>query len=376
MRKILWIIILIFHFFTANSFAEDFPKNDPIPEGVMYRGINEEQWKVIKKIGDPLDCQKRLFEFQKIKNYKVINPQDCIENRNCINDALINHKYVKLKEGKYTIDSTINVIDSVLIGESNRTLIDAQYVKTAIQVDNGVVANIIVNYAKDIAFDIKFNSLLFRSIAKNTGTRNPKTKNGHGFSIVDYKLDKSRTDKEKKEGKGFSFNSCLISLESYNGYNETGNSKITKKGGNADGFQIKYGSADITLIDTHAHHNSDDGYDFWKAGRNSNNPVIRIFYSSANYNGKHPTKSNGDGNGYKFGSSDTAQKNRGKDWGPRLIYGSVACGNKMNGFDRNNSSAKIFSYNNQAKKNRKKNFFKVSKKKINKDIHVLKCSMF
>ena len=258
---------MIFHFFIANSFAEDFPKNDPIPEGVMYRGINEEQWKVIKKIGDPLDCQKRLFEFQKIKNYKVINPQDCIENRNCINDALINHKYVRLKEGKYTIDSTINVIDSVLIGESNKTLIDAQNAKTAIQVDNGVVANIIVNYAKDIAFDIKFNSLLFRSIAKNTGTRNPKTKNGHGFSIVDYKLDKSRTDKEKKEGKGFSFNSCLISLESYNGYNETGNSKNTKKGGNADGFQIKYGSADITLIDTHAHHNSDDGYDFWKAGK-------------------------------------------------------------------------------------------------------------
>ena len=59
MRKILWIIILIFPFLTANSFAEDFPKNDPIPEGVMYRGINEEQWKVIKKIGDPLDCQKR-----------------------------------------------------------------------------------------------------------------------------------------------------------------------------------------------------------------------------------------------------------------------------------------------------------------------------
>lgn len=374
--RIVLLIILISSFFTSNLFAKDFPKNDPIPEGAMYRGINEEQWRIIKKIGDPLNCQKKLFEFQKIKNYKVINPQDCIENRNCINDALMNYKYVKLKEGKYKIYSTINVRGSVLIGESNKTLIDAQYVKTAIEVHNGIVANIEVNNAKDIAFEIKFNSLVFRSIARDTGVDNPYTTNGHGFSIVDYKLDRSRTKSEKKNGKGFSFNSCLISLESSNGYNESGGSKITSKGGNADGFQIKYGSADLTLIDTHAHHNSDDGYDFWKAGRKSDKPVIRIFYSSANYNGKHPTKSNGDGNGYKFGSPNKLQKDRGKDWGSRLIYGSVACNNKMNGFDRNGSPVKIISLNNESKKNRKGNFVKISNKKTKEDVYTLKCSMF
>ena len=78
----------MFSLFTSHSFAENFPKNEPIPDGAMYRGINEEQWKTIKKIGDPLDCQQRLYNFQQIKDYKVIGPEDCKENKNCIQDAL------------------------------------------------------------------------------------------------------------------------------------------------------------------------------------------------------------------------------------------------------------------------------------------------
>ena len=97
---------------------------------------------------------------------------------------------------------------------------------------------------------------------------------------------------------------------------------------------------------------------------------------NSNFNGKHPTKPNADGNGYKLGSANKYQKDRGKDWGTRLIYGSVACGNKMNGFDRNKSPAKIISLGNQSKKNRKDNFHKVSNKKIKDDKNLLKCSMF
>ena len=54
------------------SFSENFPKNDPLPDGVMYKGVNEEQWNTIRKIGDPLDCQKKLYDFQKnsrLSNY-------------------------------------------------------------------------------------------------------------------------------------------------------------------------------------------------------------------------------------------------------------------------------------------------------------------
>ena len=368
----------MFSLFTSHSFAENFPKNEPVPDGAMYRGINEEQWKTIKKIGDPLDCQQRLYNFQQIKDYKVIGPEDCKEKgRYCIQDALDKTDNLKLKEGNYKIYSPIVVYEKVLTGENGNVNINAEKAgRRAIMVNKGIVANINVNFAKDIAFDIKFDSLVYRSVARNTGVKSSSTTKGHGFSVVDYGLDRSRTKDDLKNGKGFSFNSCLISLESSYGYNESGDSKYTKKGGNADGFQIKYGAADVTLIDTHAHHNSDDGFDFWKAGKKSEKPVIRIFYSSSNFNGKHPTKPNGDGNGYKLGSANKYQKDRGKDWGTRLIYGSVACGNKMNGFDRNKSPTKIISLGNQSKKNRKVNFLKVSNKKIKDDKNLLKCSMF
>ena len=59
-----------------------------------------------------------------------------------------------------------------------------------------------------------------------------------------------------------------------------------------------------------------------------------------------------------------------------MIYGSAACGNKMNGFDRNKSPVKIISIGNQSKKNKKNNFEKVKNKKIKDDNNLLKCSMF
>ena len=94
---------------------------------------------------------------------------------------------------------------------------------------------------------------------------------------------------------------CIVSVEAFNGYNEKKNSgqskvKSPSKGGNADGFAVKFGAHDITFIDTHGHHNSDDGYDFWKAGADApiepKEPTIRIFYSSANLNGKNPLTPN------------------------------------------------------------------------------------
>ena len=49
---------------------------------------------------------------------------------------------------------------------------------------------------------------------------------------------------------------------------------------------MKYGAYNITFIDAHFHHNSDDGYDFWKGGDEAqienDGVTIRIFYSSSN----------------------------------------------------------------------------------------------
>ena len=369
-------LVLMLSLFASHSFAENFPKNEPVPDGVMYRGINEEQWKIIKKIGDPLDCQKRLYNFQQIKDYKVIGPEDCKENKNCIQDALDNTSNLKLKEGNYKIYSTINVFGKVLTGENGKVNINADEVGTAVRVINGTIANLRVNFANDIAFDVRYNSLVYRSVAGNTGVKSLATNMGHGFSIVDYVARNNRSKEDLKAGKGFLIKSCLVSLESFNGYNEWGGSKITRKGGNADGFQIKYGSADVTLIDTHAHHNSDDGYDFWKAGKKSKTPIIRLFYASANFNGKHPTKPNGDGAGFKFGSANKYQREFGKDWGGRLIYGSVACNNKNWGFLRNESPTKITALGNHSSRNGRGNYLKVSNKKVKNDKNLLKCSMF
>ena len=321
------------------------PKNDPVPEGVMYRGINEEQWKIIEKIGDPLNCRKKVYDFQQITDYHVVSPEDCKKNKHCIAHALNKNQHVKLKEGNYKIYTSIYVDDKVLTGENGNVNINAEEVGTAVKVSNGTLANLNINFANDVAVNVKHNSLVYRVVAGNTGVESLKTTKGYGFIV--WELNRRLANIEEYN----IFKSCLVSLESFNGYNEETSSslqkgssakdvKSTPRGGNADGFAIKYGASDVTLIDTHAHHNSDDGYDFWKGGIESETPVIRLFYASANFNGKHPTRSNGDGNGFKFGSPSDEQKDRGIDKGARLIYGSVACGNKRKGFDRNGSYCK------------------------------------
>ena len=364
----------MFSFFTSHSFAENIPRNDPVPEGVMYKGINEEQWKIIEKIGDPLDCQQRLYNFQQIKDYKVIGPEDCKENKNCIQDALSKNKYVKLKEGIYNIYTTINLRNKTLAGDKNgKTLIDAKYLKSkeSIILNSGIISNIHLENAFDNGIYIKNNSsgsMLYRIKVGNSGVNNENSHAGKGVDVW---------------GKN-NHSHCLISVESFNGYNQTSSKKrksLREKGGNADGFSIKEGPTNITLIDTHAHHNSDDGYDFWEAGnktiwdrlgKSKKDPVIRVFYSSALFNGKHPFKNNGDGQGFKLGGN---LKLKARDYGARLVYGSASCFNKHRGFDKNVSRAKMILLGNDSRKN-KESYKHVGNKKVKDDKNLLKCSMF
>ena len=127
-------------------------------------------------------------------------------------------------------------------------------------------------------------------------------------------LKNSKGNGIRSRGKS-SHSNCVVSVESAFGYNEVGNSSVTKKGGNADGFIVNHHAHNITFIDVHAHNNSDDGFDFWKGGADApiaeNNKTIRIFYSSANLNGKNPFTLNGDGQGFKFGSRNENQSEKG-----------------------------------------------------------------
>ena len=409
MRKILWIIILIFPFFTSHLFAENFPKNESIPDGAMYRGVNEEQWKTIKKIGDPLNCQKKLYDFQKIQDYQVIGPEDCKDNKNCIQSALTKSKHVKLKAGTYNIITPISIKNKVLVGDMNgKTLIDAKLLnkkkscsgcedystrticcydkdgkeiwkdpqyynnsKESIILKSGIISNIQLENAFDNGIYISNNSsgsLLYRVKVGNSGVNNENSRAGKGVDIWGYD----------------NHSHCLISVELYNGYNQT-SSNLRKskreKGGNADGLSIKDGPSNITLIDVHSHHNSDDGYDFWNSGnkklwesfgKTKKDPIIRVFYSSALFNGKHPFKGNGDGQGFKLGGN---YNYKAKDHGARLIYGSASCFNKHRGFDKNVSRAKMILLGNDSKKN-KENYKNVSNKKVKDDKNLLKCSMF
>ena len=374
MRKILWIIILIFSFFTVNLFAEDFPKNDPLPEGVMYKGVNNEQWNTIKKIGDPLDCQKKLYDFQKIQDYQVIGPEDCKDNKYCIQSALSKSNHVKLKAGTYNIVTPISLKNKVLVGDTNgKTLIDAKLINTkeSIILKSGIISNIQLENAFDNGIYVSNNSsgsLLYRVKVGNSGANNENSRAGKGVDIWGYN----------------NHSHCLISVELYNGYNQTSSNlrkSIREKGGNADGLSIKDGPSNITLIDVHSHHNSDDGYDFWNSGnkklwksfgKTKKDPIIRVFYSSALFNGKHPFKGNGDGQGFKLGGNYDLKA---RDHGARLIYGSASCFNKHRGFDKNVSRAKMILLGNDAKKN-KQNYKSVKNKKISDDDNLIKCSMF
>ena len=119
-----------------------------------------------KRRCDPLNCRKKVYDFQQIKDYKIIGPEDCKENKNCIQDALDKTDNLKLKEGNYKIYSSIVVYNKVLTGENGNVNINAEGAGgRAIMVNEGIVANINVNFAKDIAFDIKFNSPVYRSVA-------------------------------------------------------------------------------------------------------------------------------------------------------------------------------------------------------------------
>ena len=335
----------------------------PPSKSKYIKGINQQQWQVISKIGDPLNCKNRIETLNKIKEGNKIYSKDFRNNSEILQDSIYQYDVTFLNEGTYNLEDVIYLPkDKYLIGLGD-VILNAENVDVGIM-HSGFLKNITIDKAKKYGIDLVENSTTYMVVISRTGIDSEFNHHGNGVN----------------SSNNNSSSNCLVSVESAFGYNEKESTgKVTGKGGNADGFTVKYSAYDITFIDTHAHHNSDDGYDFWKGGilkkSYPNEPTIRIFYSSANLNGKNPFAPNGDGNGFKFGSGDNNQIHMGKDAGKRLVYGSVACNNLVRGFDRNETPREIIANNLDASGN-KINFYKIKNKNIFNDQFMLNCGMF
>ena len=332
-------------------------------QGSRYiKGVNESQWKTISAIGDPQGCRARIKNLEKIQG-STVTALEFSRNPSIIKNKLKLNKTVLLSDGIFKLNELIKLNGNNLVGSEN-TILDATGLDYAIYAKSSVIKNLRIKNAGKVGVTIYNDVTAHNIIVENTGVGVTKNSRGHGFSI----LDKT------------SVNNCLVSVESFNGFNDDGSGTNTRNGGNADGFQIKYGANAVTLIDAHGHHNSDDGFDFWKSGYESRSKVddviIRVYYSSANLNGKNPLTPNGDGNGFKMGSSDKYQAPK-KDEGARLIYGSAACYNLSNGFDRNSTRMKIYHSKLSASGNGKENYRDLNQYfSSDKDPYRLKCNMF
>lgn len=96
-------------------------------------------------------------------------------------------------------------------------------------------------------------------------------------------------------------------------------------GENADGFAAKLNIGPGNVFENcTALNNSDDGFDFYRAGN-----AVKLYNCEASYNGK----GNGNGQGFKVGGDYTADNH--------YLEGCTAIGNKSRGYDQNNNTGYI-----------------------------------
>jgi hypothetical protein len=348
--------------------VSEIPRFEAPPEGAAFRGIRPEQWNAIAKIGDPARCIRRVKRLQDLdlRGANRIRVKDHNKNPTLINESLERNDITILEGGRYLLTEPIVVSgDRFLIGEECKAVIlDASHSRHGVRIENGNVANLSIVNAQELGIIMERDSLLYRVTVDGTGL-NSDTTRGSGISISGWHAHNPR-------------NNCIVSVDSARNYNRSGLSGTTRNGGNADGFEVKFGASDVTFIDAHAYENSDDGYDFWKGGAGSDDAgvAIRVFYSSASRNGRHPTRPNGDGNGFKLGSKNSYESTHpsGNDRGKRLVYGSAACFNKARGFDRNGSPTEIIAVNLKALGNAEPFSEDLIRYYVGRDGHALTCS--
>ena len=340
--------ILIFSVFATSAVnASDLPKFDSPPDEVVYRGVTEEQWETISRIGDPLNCRQRVYDLQSLNldEFYEITAEQFNNNPGLLNAVFAEYENIILREGTYK-SSGITLYNKILIGyPGERIIFDATDAVNAFTMSNSILSNVIIQNAKQIGIKLLDGNLTYRVVVGNTGLYNSSSRRGIGFN---------------QSGDFGSKNNCLVSVEAYNGWNNLGKG-LGARGGSADGFDVKMTKENnFTFIDAHGHHNSDHGFDFFGSGNKEKIPVVRMYYSSAIYN-KNPYKIGGDGGGIKMGGqrSDNEFNFTEVSSTPRILYSTVSCYNP--GPDSNIHN---------------KDPIKIKKINSSNDPHNLKCSDF
>lgn len=313
-----------------------------------WQGVTAKQWDIIKKLDKDNDCQQRIEAIDALDLTTAfrLTPAAYQADPNSLQNALRAHQVVVLAEGVYQIEGFgMRIANATtLIGEGN-VVLDMTKVKkigssthAALEVSGkSAIKGITVFNAPDAGIRMKYGATAYQVIAQDSGRNDANVSTeGAGFYL------KGRE----------AVSLCVVSAVSAGSYNLIGSNSKTERGGNADGFKVSFGAHDVSIIDGHAFKNSDDGYDFWAAGDPSKKTetAVKVFYSSASYNGVD----NGDGEGFKMGGSS------GKDFGARLVYGSAACKNNHYGFTKNKTPTKLIVKNLKASGNKKKGFNQVS----------------
>jgi hypothetical protein len=137
----------------------------------------------------------------------------------------------------------------------------------------------------------------------------------------------------------------ILNCDSYRNYDPP-------EGGNADGFSAKFqlGPGNV-FRGCRSWHNSDDGWDLWEA---TNTVVIEsciTFSNGFNVYDANPATNlsfNGNGQGFKLGGN--------YKFGPHRISRSISFGNKVNGYDQNNTISGLIVDHNVGWANGSRNF--------------------
>ena len=322
--KIPFFILIISVLATSAVIASDLPKFDTPPDEVVYRGVTEEQWETISRIGDPLNCRQRVYDLQNLDfdEFYELKPEDC-NNVSCIKDALKENKNVILREGTY-ISRGIELNNNALVGFPNEKIIINAIEDYGIYMTDSIVSNVIIQNAKNNGISIIRNNLIYRVVVGNTGVHYKDSQRGIGF---------------EQDGIKNSKNNCIVSAEAYNGYNYKSSYSAGIKGGAADGFSAKRIIYDnLTFIDAHGHHNSDHGFDFYCSGNYASKPVVRLYYSSA-IKSRNPYKFGGDASGIKIGGEKNEPEcdRKVEKQTPRIFYSTVACWNPKRDITNSNN---------------------------------------
>ena len=149
-------------------------------ESDYIKGVSKEQWSVIKKIGDPLNCEERVAKLNNLSGGNLITVEQFNKNKNIINRSLIDNKVTILDTGEYNTVSSIQVRnESILIGKQGVT-INSSNVDNAFVINSGSIKNLTIYNAQQVGVMVEKEATVYNVVIKNTGVDSPNNSRGVG----------------------------------------------------------------------------------------------------------------------------------------------------------------------------------------------------